>query len=294
MKTRGTEKINYEVVTHHMWVAPETLRFNAGYQRAIEKPRLKKIEGKIKNLGYKPHEVVAITEKGDIVDGQHRVKAAINLVVEQIPVTVYKFGSVEDEAKFFVDCNDHNTNLNNIYYWDAKKKAGDSLAEFIYALESDPMSVFTNNIRVKGKNSKNKFSIPETLSFIAAAFNIGYNAWVRDNDHTFKKALASNSYTNNREKVNEVGDFFHGCFGPEKESNPMAFKTKTIRPFCAFFRLLKRQGLADKSAAKKMKGYVFTNEFNKLTEAGKVFSFVDFLNSGRTKNRAEYVITNGQ
>jgi hypothetical protein len=278
----------YEVVCEHKWVNPHDLKFDAEYQRQLEPKRLSSVQEKISKDGYKPHEVLAVNEFNTIIDGQHRARAAINLNIEYIPITIYSFNSKKDEARFFVSCNDHNSNLNNVYYWNSQYQAGDALAVFIYNLESDPLSELNNNIKIKGKTGRNRFSIPEVLSLMTPALNVPNNAWTRSDDKHFKKTINNNSYEYLREQVNEVVGFFYDCFGRNRVDNPQAFKTHTIRPFTVFYKKLKKKGLVNKSSANKMKNYVFTNEFNKLSSMGKVNAFVSHFNEGRTKNKIEY------
>ena len=281
----------YKVIKEHTWIDPNELKRGSPYQRGLEESRLKKIKGKMKKYGYKPHEVVAINQNNGIVDGQHRANIACQLGIKQIPVTIYEFDSIENEAMFFADCNDHVTNLNSITYWYSKYMYGDKLATYIHWLEKDQQSMLNDNIKVKGKQGGNKLTIPEVLSLMTAAFNIPNSAWTRDDDYRFQKVVEKYSYDGEngfRENMNNVVDFFYKCFGKVRYENRQAFKQGTIRPFTIFYKRLKERGLDNDQSASKMSSFVFTNEFHKLTFMGKVISFTDYFNRNRTKNRIPY------
>lgn len=61
--------------------------------RTLNKTHISKLTDKMKNVGWIPGSYVVINDKGEIIDGQHRVKAAINAGV---PVTY----TIERKAGF--------------------------------------------------------------------------------------------------------------------------------------------------------------------------------------------------
>jgi hypothetical protein len=286
--TDAEKKNGFQVIEHHTLIDPRKLFFDASYQRPVQMPRLKKIKQKIDKFGYLPHEVIAITDENYVVDGQHRARAAIEKKIEMVPVTIYKFDSLKDEAAFFINCNDNNSNVGSECYWNGKKLAGDKLAIFLHKLEEDSQSHLYKMIKVVGKKGGQRFSISAALTFIDTAFNINNIKWDRHNDHKFKNFLSKNTYEFAREQVNDVVECFYTAFGKSRYDNPLAYKTEVVRAFCGFYNLVRKSDVDTHQAARKMKTFVLTPDFGKLTLYGQMYTMVDWFNRGRTKNVIKY------
>ena len=288
METKNeAREIIVETVENFTFVDPGSLFFNAKYQRMIEPGRLKRIYESIKLHGYRNEEVVTITTDRVVVDGQHRATAAIKANVPAIPVTIKKFGSAIDEAKYFMSKNGFNPLLKPIDYWFGRFLAGDPLAIFVHKYEEDKNSACYSKIAIKGKeNKKTKFTFPNIIDAYGTIFINGRH-WSLSEDQKYTDFAKDKSYDFLRNGLNEFFYFFFDCFGDDKAKNPGAYRNSSIRSFLFFYRALKRNNIVNKVSSKKMQSFVFTSEFHRMPMAGQTYSLISHFNQGR-KTQIEY------
>ena len=82
---------------------------------------------------------------------------------------------------------------------------------------------------------------------------------------------------------NEFFDFFFDCYGKEKSVNPLPYRSDSILAFGVIFRLIKDEGLINKTTAKKLGSYCYTAEYTRMPLGGKTHALVTHFNRGRKK-----------
>lgn len=287
------KKFGIKIVKPHIMIDPRNLKkIGLHYQRFLELRRQKNIEESIKQYGYWPSQVITVNENHEIIDGQHRWRAALNQNISKVPICIVSFPSKEMEAEYFWHCNDYNTKLNQPCYWAARYEANDIIAKILYELEADAHSFFCNFIAIKGKQtSQSKLTIAHALSIIVS-MTLDYSwKWERRYDKLIKRKIEALGYREISIRCNLFLKWFFDCFGNEKKHNPIAYNGNTIRAIISFFLLLKKQGFLNSqyiNTVNKMRQFVFVSEFIRTPQIGKIHFFINHFNAGRSKNKLEY------
>lgn len=260
----------------------DNLNFNTEYQRMIESARLKKIIESIKIYGYWPFEVVILNEKHEVIDGQHRAKAAKMTGVESIPVCVVTFPNKKLEAQFFSDKNNYNTNLKPVDFWHARYLSGHPVAQLIYRFESDKSCNLHQRIAVKGSETKKtKFTINEILSMVCVITDLSKIAWRKDIDTMLTSKILNMGYDVSVNKINKLTGWLDSCFG-SKGVGALAYSHETLRSILRLYMIFSNKGIADKSdTIKKMRTFIFTAELKKMSHQGRVYSMIAHYNKGK-------------
>lgn len=272
----------------------DSLKFNSSYQRALETPRWKRISESIKHTGYWPQEVVILNELHEIIDGQHRVVAAKKNGIRAVPVSVVTFPSKQKEAEFFARKNNWNTSLKPVDFWYARYLSGHPFACLIYRLVEDKASKLCGMVAIKGhETNKSKFYLGDALVMVNGCALGILHTWNKENDKRSTERIISTTYEKIRDSVNDFLGFFYGCFGDDKRSNPIPYKSHCIRPEVIFYALLRDAGHLNsepkkQAAINKMKSYVFTADFSKMDHSSKVIALVSHFNHKRKTDRIVY------
>lgn len=104
------------------WLPVDSLLIDHNYQRDIDAAHAQRI---LKNFSWNYFQSVTVTPNGDttynVIDGQHRVAAArLHPLVNEVPCTIIKNLSVEEQAKIFARMNDNVKPVTQLeVYWAA-------------------------------------------------------------------------------------------------------------------------------------------------------------------------------
>jgi hypothetical protein len=276
-------------IIEHMLMDTKDIKFNAEYQRTLEQWRLKKIIASMRAYGYWPSEVIVLNEKHEVVDGQHRTKAAINIGIKQVPVCIVTFPNKKLEAKFFADKSNYNCNLKPVDFWHARYLSGHPVAEALYKLEADKSCNLYNRVALKGRESKTtKYIINQVLSMFCMITRMNDSNWRKDNDDQLMNKILEISYDKLVAKINQFTTWLEQSFGLKGGS--MAYETSHFRSILKFYSIIEDHGDAQKSESiKKMRSYIFTSELSKLTHTARVYALIAHYNKGKMdKNKISY------
>jgi hypothetical protein len=282
------------VLNQYLEMDIDSMRFNNLYQRAIQRERWKRIFKSIESEGYWPQEVIILNELHEIIDGQHRVVAAKKLGIAVLPVSIVTFPNKQKEAEFFHKKNNWNTSLNPVDFWYARHLSGHPFACLLYRIVEDKSSLLYMKVAIKGhETNDSKFYLNDAISIInICALGVNHS-WTKSNDEAITSLFIASSYEAVKASVDDFLLFFYGCFGAKKTSNPIPYKSHCIRPIALFYTLLRNGGLLKtesgrRSAINKMKEYVFTADFLKMTHSGRIFALCAHFNFKKKKGRIDY------
>jgi len=267
----------------------ESLKFNRQYQRATETARKESVKQSIIDCGhYLPDQSITVNQDNEVVDGQHRLLAAIDLGINAIPATIYNFSDKKKEAAFFVHINGFDQRLNQVDYWYGRFLAGDPVAEFLYYLESSKESSLYEKIVVKGSNTSKKISTTMALAIIMYAVGFKNKNWQKK-DHP---ALVTRLKQAGEKKVlffiNDFVSWYESIFGTKKE-NTVAYNLDVFRAILALHIRLASEGLQNqKNTINKLKRFNLGTAFITAPLAGKKYQLIDHFNKGRQKNKIPY------
>ncbi len=222
------------------------------YQRPIEPIRLNNIKKSIiENRttspafdGYFPQEVIVLNQDGEPVDGQHRLQAARDCGIEEVPCVKWHFDGIVDETKMFTHLNSFNTNLKAVYVWHSRKLWGCPIANMVYDLHENPDSPFHGIIRVKGNDSvrtdKKKFTI---VSLIQLMNTICFNLRAPHFKYSKLNTRMETNFANlNWENAITAGYDFMRWFKVFADQNPDWYGQRLIPAISIVYKSLKEQG----------------------------------------------------
>jgi hypothetical protein len=266
------------------------LRYNKSYQRPTSKKRLKQITDSIvKYRRYWPSSVIIVNELLEVLDGQHRTKAAIALGFTQLPVCVVTFNSKADEARYFVDCNSGpSTTLNTVDFWHARSEACHPIADLLYYMECEPVSKLKNKIVIKGKASPAiKWTIPSVVEVMATAAGMENPRWTARDDNAITEAISAMDEQDVVDYVNDFVTWIEKCY-KTKADGSMAYHNKAFGPLLRFYSILEKKGLAfHKDTIRKMQSFTFSADVLKMHREQVLIMLVANYNHRRTTNRLE-------
>lgn len=114
------------------WVAVEELFIDESYQRSIETRRSQgNIDTIAKNFEWPLFQSLLISDRGGkyaVVDGQHRLMAAIKRGIPNVPCVIVKFASLADEVTAFIKANKMRLSMTAVAIYHASVKGGDKEA----------------------------------------------------------------------------------------------------------------------------------------------------------------------
>lgn len=287
MKNDMVDLSGMKTLCDHMLVDPKELKLEPTYQRCIEPSRKRGIAQSMVTTGYWPEETIIVNQDFEIVDGQHRVVAALQVGIKQVPISVVEFKDKRTEATYFSLKNNWNTSLKPVDFWYARYQFCHPYATCIYELDIDDDSLLKNNIALKGRETKKaKFTITDCCLFIN--FAVGYNQnWSKEKDAFLTKRVVNLGYEPIKEEINDFIDCFYSIFGNSKRSNPFAYRASSIRSFITFYSLAKRQDFLSSRRKLnefigKMATYALTADFLKANHAGRIQMLITHFNHKRT------------
>lgn len=286
--------LGLKVLTKYDVMPIENLLFNEVYQREIEPPRTKKLYISISKHGYWPNEVIILNERYEIIDGQHRVLAAKQCGIKQLPVTVFTFPDKIKEAAFFKLKNSFNPSLKPTSYFGASFKADDAYAKLLYELTwIDQKSLLLYKCKLKENKTKEAiFSITDVAIIINY---IGLNhrdIFKKDREPTVNKIVNNTPYVEIRNKINKFVLWFFESFGEKTKENKQPYKSKTLRSIVVFYNALERAKYFNsdkeyKRSIEKFKSFKFQNEFHKFDHIAQIMTLVNHFNKGK-KDKFKY------
>lgn len=272
----------------HMMQASK-IKLNVVLQRLFEAPRFTKIKESILEYGYYwPSSVLTLNENLEVIDGQHRLKAAMALGIYELPVCIVTFGDKRKEAQFFSDLSNHNTALNPVTFWNARFLAGHPLATFVYLLESSEESLLCDKIAIKGKDSKKTrwtvVSVINCISYICLGLQTN---WRKDRDKEITATFLKYSTQDIAAKLMPFVRWFELCFG-SKSQGSLAYNERNFTAIMKVYNLMNYYGCAHKTdTINKMKSFYFSSELKKLPDSAITQLIVAHYNKGKTKRTIE-------
>ena len=267
----------------------EELRFNSVYQRVFEPSRCKEIELSIKKDGYWDHSVIVVNQHKEIVDGQHRCKAAIKCGIKRLTASVVNFESKEREAEFFWVINNYkSTHLKPKDYWFARHQSACPIASVLYDLNEKENSLLKNLIAIKGHDTKHKLPVEGALTLInycCLGTVINWKRSIDDKIISYIKKIGAEEIVL---RANGPIDFMFNSFGRLSKSNQKPYYSGTFRALLTFYKLIKSAGFSTEKTEFKMSKFPFTSEFYRLPQGLKIQTLVNWYNSGKTKFKIDY------
>lgn len=280
--------MGYRIIARIRMADPKQLKLGKPYQRSFEMKRKMGIIKSIQKWGWWVGEQITITPDYGVVDGQHRVLAAIELGIALVPVTIMEFDSIEEEAAYFMAKDSFDTKLNIVQQWHARFIAKDPLAKILYRLDVDPDSRFHNRIALKGRATfDTRFVISSTWDIVSISLGLISNHFFEFGRGTplppIAQKILETDYLTIRTKCNVFLDWFYACFSESKPANPIPYKSLSIRALGAFYLQLDRQGLNPRSTVNvnRMKNFIFTSEFVRASVEDKLLFLKNYYNKGK-------------
>lgn len=276
----------------HKKVPAKSLKFNRNYQRVTEVSRKEKVKKSINACGqFLPEKSLTINQHDEVVDGQHRLLAILDLGWEFVPITKYFFSDCKLEAAFFNYINGFDERLNSIDFWYSLYLSGDIIACLLYELEESPHSSLQNKITVKNKNTKkSKLVTGQALECVALSLGLNDNyqknkhdSWVNKIEKIDRNVLFK--------KINNFIDWYEEIFGKKKD-NPSAYRQDSFRAIKSFYILLRNYTFHNETnTIKKMKTFKTDVTFVTAPHVGKVYQLINHFNKNRKKEVLPYNIS---
>ena len=279
-----------KIVAENIKVNPNSLTVDhKAYQRKFQRGRMLKVKNEIINNGfYWPSAPIIVNTNHEIIDGQHRCIAAKELGIQEVPIVIYQFASIEDEAQLYVAVNSFDPKQPPVDFWNAQYVAKDPLAIIIYRLGESPTSFLYNRIALKYKKTdKTKFSIPQVFQVLHLVLR---DVVTHHRDETLPplyKAAMSYTYTEIEMRCNVFIKWFYDAFTQDKKANPVPYSSSGFYAVLGFYHRVREAGhlrTDSLSVARKMSSFPFTSEFRHLSFDGKRQNLIDFYNRSR-KNK---------
>lgn len=270
------------------------LKIGRPYQRGIETTRLAKIYQSIVKHGFIPAYPVIVNQDFFVIDGQHRVRAAEQAGIKEVPVCVVSCDTIQKETALFVEFNSFNPRLSPIVLWYARYMAENPLAQLIHILNENEKSLFRNKVAEKGHASKSRFSIAEMLVIIAGAVFDSVQHWDQARDKFWCQQINKLALDAILQKINHFARWFFDCYGENKQYGILAYTDKGLRALVHFYVRLRRTGIFEegifyKEAVKKMKKFQFPPQWKTFSHAARMAVLVDYWNRKRRDYRIEFL-----
>ncbi|OYT14608.1 MAG: hypothetical protein B7C24_17435 [Bacteroidetes bacterium 4572_77] len=242
--------------------------------------------------GFWPQAPITVNTKNNIVDGQQRWSAALELGISEIPATILNFPSIEAEASYYADVNSYNTRQTLVNMWNAKYIGNHPIAIILYNLESNPFSLLRDRIVLKGKNAPaTKFTSQNVLQIISATLIGVIQHYKQSDDARWTEIITRFAFEEIQARCNLFVSWFDKAFGNDKKLNPVPYSTAGLYAITKFYVTAKEAGHfknGDTAIANKLRKYVFTNEFNQMSHIGRFESLIRHYNKGRKVNKLKY------
>jgi hypothetical protein len=268
----------------------ESLKFNRDYQRVKQPARVKQIkQGMIACGQFLPDRPITVNQKNEVVDGQHRLWAAMEMGYSIVPIVKYHFKTPELEAKYFIFINNYDPRLKATDYWYANLLSKDPIAIFLYRLDEDFNSALKNKIALKGKETNHKWSITPTLEVIGLALGYSNENWTKSLHGKWVAALKFRGQKEVMLEVNEFVVWYEAIFGL-KNKNPFAYYLDSFRAIKLLYYKLKRKGWHNQpTTINKMKSFQIDSAFIAAPLAGKKQLLIGHYNHRKKKEVLDYL-----
>ena len=295
LKERKEEKPDNDfgmtLIEVHKKVPVESLKFNQDYQRAKQPSRVRQVKNGLIACGqFLSDKPITVNQNNEVVDGQHRLWAAMELGYNHVPIAKYKFATPELEAKYFIFTNNYDPRLKTPDLWYANLLSKDPIAVFMYRLDEDPNSILKDNIALKHKETNYKWRIPPTLEIIGLASGDPHHNWTKQIHPKWITLLSNKGQKNTLIEVNEFVSWYQSIFGMKKK-NPFAYYTDTFRAAKLLYIKLKEKGWHNKqSTINKMKSFQVDSAFIAAPLAGKKQLLIGHYNHQKKKDVLDYSI----
>ena len=283
----------YEILEDRVYINVEDINTErpACYNRPIKFEWAMKIARIMEREGYHPSQVVELNDKYQIIDGQHRVVACMFAGITKIPVTIYKFKTLEDEAAFYNQRNTCRKDLAPREQWHSKRVEGNPLAVLLYKMVGDVDSSLYRCIDL----SKTTVTINQDRRVTASLVVHVVNLMVTGTNLAYKKEISNKidegirklDYVTIRDRINQLFNLFYGLFG-SRSNTPLAYNDRIFRSYLSFFKKLMDAGRLSKGideVKKKMKDFKITASLKELDQEDVVRVFTRAYNKGRTTNK---------
>lgn len=118
------------------WVPVSLLHVDHNYQRSADTRRSKKIISEIAaNFSWPLFQPITITQREEagywVVDGQHRMRAALQCGIREVPAALIELQGGVEQAKAFISINQSRVIMNSLALHHAALAAGDEKALMI-------------------------------------------------------------------------------------------------------------------------------------------------------------------
>lgn len=215
------------------------------YQRDLDPKRWKPLLKSMQKDGYWPQEVIVLNQDNENVDGQHRLKAAKEYGLTEIPCVIFHFNSIEEEAKKFDELNGYNSRQKPIDQWNSKRIWGDPIAKLVYKLNEDPRSTFKGMIKVKGNHTgpdKKKFTIPSIITLLCTiCFNLRAPHY-KNTDHNLSNKMQNDFRNLDYDEALKKGAMFLQWFRRFADENTTWYSQPCIPTIAIIYKSLQEQG----------------------------------------------------
>lgn len=297
-KVKNKEEFQFDDI---QFCPVEKLKINKAYQREIEPIRLAKIKSSMRKKGFLSCRPIAVSQNYNVLDGQHRLKAAIDLGIKDVPIGIIECKEEKDEANCFVQLNGFNTRLSPKDYWAAKRKADDPMAKLLYFFNDDERSLLHGKIAIRGSNAKARFSIAQVFDMLIIVV-LGINChWKLDRDNQFTRLAEKTSCESALTKMNLFFEWFFACYGNDKHLCPMMNKNESLRSVAIFYTKLFNRGFiptstkTDKNkqklevAIKITRSFEFPPDWDRISLPTKVEMLLNHWNRKKKKHKITIV-----
>jgi len=238
-----------------------------GFQRALQFARLKNIGIKVKQFGYLKIAII-VDQNYKIVDGGHRLVIAWVFGITHIPVLVYKFRNVKEEAIFFNKINTPEGGpIAAMERIAARKIAGMPYECLIMKLiAEDKGSTFYDRVAYKNHTGKERVTM---LSFLKIINWIGLGVrhkWQNNDTDVFlqtstERMIKAGNYLEIRDRMNAFGRWFFDWAGQARSTTPEAHGDKILYGMLEYYLMMlhqksgKQLKSALKASVRKFTGY---------------------------------------
>ncbi len=156
----------------------------------------------------------------------------------------------------------------------------------IYFLNESSNSKLYNKIAIKGHHTKkSRFSIGIMLNLMLYLYFYYDRRWSTSNDEAITKMFLEANTLAILAKVNEFIEFFFVWAGVDKKQNPMPYRADSVEVIVLFYRKLLKNNFTQKEllekVAPKMQNFIFSNDWKRVTQIGRLSMLVNYFNFKR-------------
>lgn len=272
-------------------VPVEKLRAGQEYQRGLESHRVAKILESISQNGYWPWSAIVVNQDLKIIDGQHRVEAAKQIKLKEVPVCMVMCKNEKEEAGLFSKLNSFNTRLRPADFWHARFLIGHPVALLIYRLNNDPSALCFNKVAVKGHGAPSRLPVSSFLNILIGVLFDCFDFWTLRADEGYCRRIVSLDYCIVLSKINKFFGWFFDSFGNDPVKNRLAYTGDSLRVAVELYRRILKTGAFQDSRSSshtKMRTFFFPPEWKRVGHSGRLNMFIVHWNENRRKYKVKY------